>query len=266
MRKICQFLILAFFLFFTTVAGAASLSDALVSLFDRLEQNLYSNGHIVSIIKDKNEVILEFADDTVPGVGAEFLVYDAGVKDEKNPEKVFNRIFKGVVSIVESAGSVSRALIVQQEKPFIVDDHVMVPAPVMAYVAPVKNLTGFYPLTREATEVMALELGRFPTMKIAGIPQVNQIIIDQLRSQLRREGRYGLIIQPYLMVVGGQSKAQLKLISLFSGQSLGVLSEDFFAFPGQGAGQPAVQDIPPASPYPGQYPSQNPPFRSPVVR
>ncbi len=242
------------------------MSDALVSLFDRLEQNLYSNGHIVSIIKDKNEVILEFADDTVPGVGAEFLVYDAGVKDEKNPEKVFNRIFKGVVSIVESAGSVSRALIVQQEKPFMVDDQVMVPAPVMAYVAPVKNLTGFYPLTREATEVMALELGRFPTMKIAGIPQVNQIIIDQLRGELRRQGRYGLIIQPYLMVVRGQSKAQLKLISLFSGQSLGVLSEDFFAFPGQGAGQPAVQDIPPASPYPGQYSPRNPPLRSPAVR
>jgi len=264
MRKLCQSFILVCFLFFAVSAGAASLTDALVSLFDQVEQNLYGKGQIVSIIKEKNEAILEFTGGIVPGEGAEFLVYDAGTQDQKDPEKAFNRIFKGVVSVVESAGSVSRALIVRQEKTFAIGDQVMVPAPVMAYIAPVKNLTGFLPLTPEATEVMALELGRFSTMKITGIPQVNQVQIDQLQNELRKEGRYGFIIQPYLLVVNGQSKAQLKLISLFSGQSLGVLSENFFAFPGQGPGQPAVQNIPPVSPYPGQYPSPNLPARVPV--
>ncbi|NIA19841.1 MAG: hypothetical protein GWP07_05360 [Xanthomonadaceae bacterium] len=266
MRKICQFCIFLCFLSFAVSAGAASLTDAVVSLFDQVEQNLYSNGQIVSIIKEKNEAILEFADGTIPGAGAEFLVYDAGTEDQKNTEKAFNRIFKGVVSVVESAGSVSRALIVRQEKTLVVGDQVMIPVPIMAYVAPVKNMTGFPPLIREATEVISLQLGRFSTMKIAGIPQVNQILLDQLQNELRREGRYGLIIQPYLIVVNGQSKAQLKLISLFSGQSLGVLSEDFFAFPGQGSAQPAVQNIPPASPYPGQYPPPNLPTRMPSVR
>ena len=267
MRKTCQFCIFLCFFCFTVSAGAASLTDALVSLFDQVEQNLYEKGQIVSIIKEKNEAILEFVDGSVPGEGVELLVYDAGIQDQKNPEKVFNRIFKGVVSVVESAGSVSRALIVRQEKAFAIGDQVLIPVPIMVYIAPVKNMTGFFPLTREATEIMALELGRFPTMKISGIPQVNQLLIDQFQNELRREGRYGIIIQPYLLVVNGQGKAQLKLISLFSGQSLGVLSEDFFAFPGQGtAGVPAVQNIPPASPYPGQYSPPNLPTRMPPVR
>jgi len=266
MRKFCQFFIFICFLFFAVSAGAASLTDALVSLFDQVEQNLYSNGHIVSIIKDKNEAILEFADGTIPGAGTELLAYDVSKQEQKSPQKAFRRMFKGVISVVESAGSVSRALIVRQEKTLAVGDQVMIPVPIMAYVAPLKNMTGFQPLTREAMEIMALELGRFSTMKISGIPQVNQILIDQLRNELRKEGRYGLIIQPYLIVVNGQSKAQLKLISLFSGQSLGVLSEDFFAFPGQGVGQPAVQDIPPVSPYPGQYPPPNRPASMPPVR
>jgi len=264
MRKICQSFTLICFLFFAVSAGAASLTDAVVSLFDQVEQNLYSKGHIVSIIKDKNEVILEFADDTPPGAGTELLAYDVSKQEQKNPQKAFSRIFKGVVSVVESAGSVSRALIVRQEKTLAVGDQVMIPVPVMAYVAPLKNMTGFQPLTREATEVIALQLGRFTTMKIFGIPQINQVLIDQLRNELRKEGRYGLVIQPYLLVVNGRSKAQLKLISLFSGQSLGVLSEDFFAFPGQGPGQPVVQDIPPVSPYPGQYPPPNLPARMPA--
>ena len=266
MRKLCQSFILVCFLFFAVSAGAASLTDALVSLFDQVEQNLYGKGQIVSIIKEKNEAIIEFVGGTVPGEGAEFLVYDASTQDQKNPEKAFSRIFKGVVSVVESAGSVSRALIVRQEKTLVVGDQVMIPVPVMAYVAPVKNMTGFPPLTREATEVISLQLGRLTTMKIAGIPRINQILIDQLQNELRQEGRYGLIIQPYLMVVNGQSKAQLKLISLFSGQSLGVLSEDFFAFPGQGAMPPAVQNISPVSPYPGQYPPSHLPSRIPSAR
>ncbi|MGB9499752.1 MAG: hypothetical protein ACKVE4_08355 [Dissulfuribacterales bacterium] len=266
MRKFCQSFILICFLLFAVSAGAASLTDALVSLFDQVEQNLYSSGRIVSIIKEKNEAILEFADDTIPGAGAEFLVYDTSIQDKKNPEKAFSRTFKGVVSIIESAGSVSRALIVRQEKTLVVGDQVMIPVPVIAYVAPVKNMTGFPPLTREATEVISLQLGRLTTMKIAGIPRINQILIDQLQNELRQEGRYGLIIQPYLMVVNGQSKAQLKLISLFSGQSLGVLSEDFFAFPGQGAMPPAVQNISPVSPYPGQYPPSHLPSRIPSAR
>jgi len=266
MRKTCQFCIFLCFLFFAVSAGAASLTDAVVSLFDQVEQNLYSKGQIVYINKEKKEAILEFDDGTIPGAWAEFLVYDASIQDEKNPEKAFSRIFKGVVSIVESAGSVSRALIVRQEKILVIGDQVMIPVPIMAYVAPVKNMTGFFPLTRETTEVISLQLGRFSTMKIAGIPQVNQILLDQLRNKLRQEGRYGLIIQPYLIVVDGQSKAQLKLISLFSGQSLGVLSEDFFAFTGQNSAPPAVQNIPPVSPYPAQYPSPDIPTRMPPVR
>ncbi len=266
MRKLCQSFILICFLFFAVSAGAASLTDALVSLFDQVEQNLYGKGQIVSIIKEKNEVILEFAGGTVPGEGAEFLVYDASTQDQKNPEKAFSQTFKGVVSVVESAGSVARALIVRQEKTLMVGNQVMIPVPIMAYVAPVKNMTGFPPLSREATEVISLQLGRFTTMKIAGIPQVNQILLDQLQHELRQEGRYGLIIQPYLIVANGQSKAQIKLISLFSGQSLGVLSEDFFAFPGQNPSRPSVQDIPPAAPYPGQYLPPNLPTRMPPVR
>ncbi|MBN2333084.1 MAG: hypothetical protein JXO49_03140 [Deltaproteobacteria bacterium] len=244
---ICYLIVpMAFLVAGVSMGRAGTLADAVVSLFDQVESNLFSQGRIVVVLAAEHEVVVEFSSAATAGPGAELVVFDTSERRVTDVEKVFARTPKGVISILESAGSVSRALIVDQQKEFAVGDEVMIPVPVMAYVTPVKNLTGFQALTGEMTEVIALQLGSMPTIKIQGIAPVSQPDVDRLRNEVNQAGRYGLIVQPYLVLVNGQSKVQLKMISLFSGQSLGVLSEDFFAFP--------TQAVSPALPYPGQAP------------
>ncbi len=249
-------------------ARAATLSDAVTSLFSQLEDNLFGQGKIVAVMKAENEVIVEFTEGAVPHAGAELLIYDEHDRDLHKPQKAFTRRYKGVIAVLEAGGRVARAQIVREDQPFAEGDTARLPVPIMVFITPVQNLTGYPPFTAEATQLISLQVGKRPTLKIEGLQRVDGQVLSQLQSRLRQAGRYGLIIQPYLVTVNGQSKAELKLISLFSGQSLGVLSEDFFAFPAGGMPVPVpYPGRPPLQPYPGsRMPATPPPAGVPLSR
>jgi hypothetical protein len=268
MKSYCQ-LLLFLVLTATMVAApgaarAATLTDAVVALFSTLSDNLFCRGRVVAVLEEQHELILEFSTSQVPHEGAELVVYDVSEQDAGNPEKAFNRHPVGVVTVVESEGPVARALVVSMDKPAAVGQVVMIEPPVQVYITPVQNVIGYPPLTREAVEVIALQAAAWPALKISGIARVDRGVVEILRRQVAEsEADYGLLIQPYLLTVNGQAKVQFKLQSLYSGQSLGVLSEDFFSYPAAAGTSSMPAPVAPASPQ-GMVP--RPPYPTPPAR
>jgi len=189
----------------------------------------------VALLSEKNEVVIEFSGDLVPSYGAELLVFgdsveasqeSTGGESEKRPVK----IYRGSVTVSESAGHLNRAIADEGRDQFIVGDQVFLPAPVLLYVTPVKNLTPNPYFTGQATRYISNRLSTFSGLQVFSLPASNQKTVDFLKQKCRNEGRYGLILQPFIIIQKGRSKVQLRLISLFSGQSLGVLEGEFTAF------------------------------------
>ncbi|MCK5682185.1 hypothetical protein KAI46_15390 [bacterium] len=215
-------------------SSAATLENACALVFEKLYANIAARGEIVALIPSKGEVIIEFVDDLVPLYGAELLVF-AGAPDdlpettvaEGDHESGPNLIFRGSVTVSESAGHLNRAYVVSGSEALLEGDQVFLPTPVQLYITPLKNLTPYSHFTAQATAAITRMLATLPGVDIFNLPASNQKTVDFLLEKCRNQGRYGLIVQPYILLQNNRSKVQIRLSSLYSGDSLGVLSEKF---------------------------------------
>lgn len=228
-------IVICFSLFKVRLAQAATLDNAFAAIFEKLNANISAVGEVVAVLPEKNEVIIEFSGDLVPAYSSELLVFGNSI--EALPEEAAstgeNRpvmVYRGYVTVNESAGHLNRALVAEGRGQLVEGDQVFLPAPVVLYVTPVKNLTPYPYFTSQATLSISRLLGTFPGLQVFSLPGSNQKTVGFLQQKCRREGRYGLVLQPLVVIQNGRSKAQLRMTSLFSGQSLGVLAEEFRPF------------------------------------
>ena len=215
---------------------ASTLDNAFAVLFEKLNANIAANGEVIALLPEKDELVIEFSGDLVPAYGAELLVF--GDSLEVSQENVGNagekslpvKVYRGSVTVNESAGHLNRAMVVEGRGRFVEGDQVFLPVPVLLYVTPVKNLTPYPHFIGQATRSITRLLSTFSSLQVFSLPASNQKTVDFLTRKCRNEGRYGLVLQPFVVIRNGRSKAQLRLFSLFSGQSLGVLEDEFTAF------------------------------------
>ncbi len=227
--------ILGLSFFGVRIAHAATLESSFAILFEKLNANVSANGEVVALLPEKDEVVIEFSGDLVPSYGAELLVFsDAAEASQEGAgseaEIRSAKVYRGSVTVSESAGHLNRAIADEGRDQFNEGDHVFLPLPVKLYITPVKNLTPNPYFTGQATRSIAGLLSTFSSMEVFSLSASNQKTVDFLTQKCRNEGRYGLVLQPFIVFQNGRSKAQLRLISLFSGQSLGVLENEFTAF------------------------------------
>ena len=228
-------LLLSLTFFRVPTAQAATLESAFALLFEKLNANLAANGEVVALLPGKNEVIIEFSGDLVPAYGAELLVFGDSLEAlqenlESGVESRPVKVYRGSVTVSEASGHLNRALVDEGHGQFTEGDRVFLPSPVLLYVTPVKNMTPNPYFTGQATRSIARLLNTFTGLQVFSLPASNQKTVASLQQKCRNEGRYGLVLQPYLVYQNGRSKAQLRMTSLFSGQSLRVLEEEFRAF------------------------------------
>ena len=227
------FLSLSFFR--VPTAQAATLESAFALLFEKLNANLAANGEIVALLPGKDEVIIEFAGDLVPAYGAELLVFgDSAEAIQENVDSGVDsgpvKVDRGSVTVNEASGHLNRALVDEGNGQLTEGDQVFLPTPVLLYVTPVKNMTPNPYFTGQATRSIARLLNTFPGLQVFSLPASNQKTVASLQQKCRNEGCYGLVLQPFVVIQNGRSKAQFRITSLFSGQSLRVLEEEFRAF------------------------------------
>ncbi|MEA3332146.1 MAG: hypothetical protein U9Q58_00925 [Pseudomonadota bacterium] len=227
--------VLCFSFFQVRTAQAATLDNAFAVLFEKLNANISAVGEVVALLPEKNEVIIEFSGDLVPAYSSELLVFgeSAETLSEEDGSTDHNRpvmVYRGYVTVNESAGHLNRALVAEGRRQIVEGDQVFLPAPVVLYVTPVKNLTPYPYFTNQATLSISRLLSTFPSLQVFSLPGSNQKTVGFLQQKCRREGRYGLVLQPLVVFQNGRSKAQLRITSLFSGQSLGALAEEFRPF------------------------------------
>ncbi len=253
-RRVSISILLAFFLLAGSgISRAATIENACALLLEKLNANIAAQGEIVALLPENDEVVIEYIDDLVPAYGAELLVFsNPEIKTEPAEGEVEELnlahaplIFQGSVTVSEAAGHVNRAFINPGSAKFAVGDQIFLPSPVQLYVTPVKNLTPYPYFGPQVTTAMARILKTFPGIEIFNLQGSNQKTVTYLRDQCCKQGRYGLIVQPDVITQGTRSKVQLRLTSLFSGQSLGALSEKF---------------TPPARPAPAPYNQYQPPL------
>lgn len=217
---------------------AATLESAFAILFEKLNANIAASGEVVALLPGKNEVIIEYSGDLVPAHGAELMVFGDSDATAETPqenggnqvEERRGKVYRGSVTVNESAGHLNRAIVVEGGDQFVEGDQVFLPLPVLLYVTPVKNLTPNPYFTGQATHSIGRLLSTFSGLQVFSLPASNQKTVDFLMQKCRNEGRYGLLLQPFVIFQNGRSKAQLRVISLFSGQSLGVLEDEFTPF------------------------------------
>lgn len=227
-------LLLSLTFFKVPTAQAATLESAFALLFEKLNANLAANGEVVALLPGENEVIIEFSGDLVPAYGAELLVFGDSLEAlQENLESGVEsraKVYRGSVTVSEASGHLNRALVDEGHGQFTEGDRVFLPSPVLLYVTPVKNMTPNPYFTSQATRSIARLLSTFTGLQVFSLPASNQKTVASLQQKCRNEGRYGLVLQPYVVSQNGRSKAQLRITSLFSGQSLRVLEEEFRAF------------------------------------
>ncbi len=234
-RILTLILLTAFLVLGSGAARAATIENACALLLEKLNADIAAQGKIVALLPEKDEVVIEYVDDLVPAHGAELLVFsDPENKTEPAEGEVEELnlthaplIFQGSVTVTEAAGHVNLAFINPGSAKFAVGDQLFLPSPVQLYITPVKNLTMYPYFGAQMTTVMARILKTFSGIEIFNLQGSNQKTVNYLQVQCRNRGRYGLIVQPDVLTQGTRSKVQLRLTSLFSGQSLGALSEKF---------------------------------------
>ena len=214
---------------------AATLESAFALLFEKLNANLAANGEVVALLPGKNEVVIEFSGDLVPAYGAELLVFgDSSEAVQENIDSGVEgrsvKVYRGSVTVNEASGHLNRALVDEGHGQLTEGDRVFLPSPVFLYVTPVKNMTPNPYFTGQATRSITRLLNTFPNLQVFSLPASNQKTVAALKQKCRNEGRYGLVLQPIVVIQNGRSKAQLRMTSLFSGQSLRVLEKEFMAF------------------------------------
>lgn len=221
------------------VAAAATLDNACALLFEKLYANIAARGEVVALLPDKDEVAIEFYDDLVPVYGAELMVFsgtadkpaiesgsDSVIEENLSPAKP-TMIFRGSVTVREAAGHLNLAYVNPGADKFTEGDQVFLPTPIQIYITPVRNLTPYPAFGSEATAAIARMLKTLPGIEIFNLPASNRKTVDFLMTKCRNEGHYGLVVQPYVMFQSNFYKVQLRLTSLFSGQSLGTMVEKF---------------------------------------
>ena len=234
--KVSSLLWLGVFMLISSGAvQAATLDNACALLLEKLNANIAAQGEIVALLPDSDEVVIEFIDDLVPAYGAELLVFrNSGAEAELENEQVVEQdvaqaplIFEGSVTVSEAAGHLNRAFVNRNSEKLMVGDQIFLPTPVQLYITPVKNLTPNPYFGPQVTAAFARMLKTFPGIEIYNLPASNQKTVNFLLGKCRNLGRYGLVVQPYVLMQNNRSKVQLRLVSLFSGQSLDVMAENF---------------------------------------
>ncbi len=217
-------------IFWVSSAKAATLDSAFALIFEKLNANIAANGAVVAVLSDKNEVIIEFSGELVPSYGSELLVFGGSAAITEGSTSTPSKVYRGFVTVCESAGHLNRALIDEGGKQFVEGDQVFLPSPVLLYITPVKNLTPNPYFTSQATQSIGRLLNTFSGLQVFSLPASNQKTVKFLQQKCRNEGRYGLVLQPFVIFQNGRTKAQIRMTSLFSGQTLGVLEDEFTAF------------------------------------
>ena len=242
-------------------ARAATLDSALALVFEKLHDNLAARGTIVARLSENDEVAIEFDDDRVPAFGAELLVFAQARPETRAGGSEENRgisadspataplLYHGSVTVKETAGHLNLAVIDEGRELVGEGDLVFLPLPVQLYISPVRNLTPYYYFTAQATQSIGRLLASFKTWQVFTLPGSNQKTVAYLKQQCRSQGRYGLILQPFIVNLNGNFQVQLRMTSLFSGITLGAMTEEFKPFVNMAPAAP-LRPLNP-QPYPG---------------
>ncbi len=223
--------LLCLLFFWTSTVQAATLESAFAIIFEKLNANIAAQGEVVAVLPEKNEVIVEFSGDLVPSYGSELLIFGSSVEtDEGETGSPSPMVYRGFVTVRESAGHLNRAIIDEGGNQFAEGDQVFLPAPVLLYITPVKNLTPNPYFTSQATQSIGRLLSTFSGLQVFSLPASNHKTVNFLQQKCRHEGRYGMVLQPFIVFQNGRTKAQIRIISLFSGQSLGAIEDEFAAY------------------------------------
>jgi len=246
-------------------AGAATLDSALSAAFSKLNSNLMARGVIVARLPETNEVAIEYDDEPVPGFGSELLVFaeaasqpesEAAAEEvvEESAAAEFSRpmIYHGAVTVSEAAGHLNLATVDEGAGLVGEGDLVFLPRPVKLYLTPVRNLTPYPYFTTQATRTISRLLKVFPGWEPYSLPASNQATVNTLKQQCRSQGRYGLVVMPFVVFQRNRFEVQLRITSLFSGLPLRALTEEFKPFVNLAPIAPR-QPIAPR-PYPGTAP------------
>ncbi|MBN2706894.1 MAG: hypothetical protein JXR89_10695 [Deltaproteobacteria bacterium] len=210
-------------------AHATSIESACALVLEKLNANLAAHGEIVALLPG-GDYLVEF-DDLVPTYGAELLVFgDSAELDERADASAGSPIFRGSLTVMESSGHLCRMRVEEGGEGLVVADRVWVPEPVIVYLTPVGTLAADPGLAAELTRALAAQLPGFGNLRVFSLPAVNQTTVDFLRRQCRGQGLYGMLIQPFIIFQNERYKVRLSLTSLFSGQPLPALEQEFKGF------------------------------------
>ena len=248
---------------------AATLDSALASAFGKLNTNLTARGVIVARLPETNEVAVEYDSDPVPGSGSELLVFAEAAprpqdREESETEAVQEEdsgspaapappaalVYHGAITVSEAAGHLNLAVVDEGRNLIAEGDLVFLPRPVKLYLTPVRNLTPYPFLTPQATRSISRRLKGLPGWEVYSLPASNQTTVNYLKQQCRNQGRYGLVVMPFVVFQRNRFEVQLRLVSLFSGLSLRPLTEEFKPFVNFTPAPPAGKPLSPR-PYPG---------------
>ena len=247
-------------------AGAATLDSALSAAFSKLNSNLMARGVIVALLPETNEVAIEYDDEPVPTFGSELLVFaeaSAQPETETEGEEVVEEnaavaesrpmIYHGSITVSEAAGHLNLANIDEGRGLIAEGDLVFLPRPVRLYLTPVRNLTPYPYFTSQATQSIRRLLKVFPGWEAYSLPASNQATVNTLKQQCRSQGRYGLVVMPFVVFQRNRFEVQLRITSLFSGLPLRALTEEFKPFVSLAPAAPSRQPLSPR-PYPATAP------------
>ena len=247
-------------------AGAATLDSALSAAFSKLNSNLMARGVIVAVLPETNEVAIEYDDEPVPTYGSELLVFaEASPQSEsvaegeeiveENAAVAESRplLYHGSISVSEAAGHLNLANIDEGRGLIAEGDLVFLPRPVRLYLTPVRNLSPYPYFTPQAIQSIRRLLKVFPGWEAYSLPASNQATVNTLRQQCRSQGRYGLVVMPFIVFQRNRFEVQLRVTSLFSGLPLRALTEEFTPFVNLVPAAPSRQPLSPR-PYPATAP------------
>ncbi|HDS16149.1 MAG TPA: hypothetical protein ENN66_05985 [Proteobacteria bacterium] len=225
-------IVLAVLVFFWLLSGSAqatSIENACALVLEKLNANLAARGEIIALLPG-GDYLVEF-DDLVPAYGAELLAFgDAVELDEQGDAVAASPIFRGSVTVMESSGHLCRMRVEEGGEGLVVADRVWVPEPVVVYLTPVGNLAADPGLAAQLARALAAQLPGFGNLRVFSLPNANQTTVDFLRRQCRGQGLYGMLIQPGIVLQNERYKVRLSLTSLFSGQPLAPLEQEFKGF------------------------------------
>lgn len=225
----CWLLIFFLLLLFPADRVWASTPDAgCRRLLAKIYSNLAATGEIIAVLPENREVLIEYPAEMIPAYDAELLAFPE-LDEGGGPTP-------GLLRVSEVAGHLNRALIEEgSAADFKVGDRVGLPRPILMYLTPVANLTPYPGLTNQFTAALAAQLPRLEGVRIFSLAGSNQETVAFLQQQCRRQGLYGILLQPFVSLVNGRVRLELRPTSLYSAQRLGIFTDDLRPFQPAGA-------------------------------